>query len=147
MPSTEYRLPGRHPASSCALGQPQERLVQTFRQRRQPEAPCRMQACASALSRIPLIMYSACQSLRRMESIGEKKHAIRPGAGHHVEMMQRMMPVIHVHRPLRKYSRKIHSGADSEGEIYALPFVVARIGRRASYGGVRDPLIASREFQ
>jgi len=82
-----------------------------------------------------------------LESIDKKKYAVRPRAGDHIEMMQGMMLIVHVSRPISEDTWKIPRSGDTKGEIYIRPFVFARIRGGASDGGASDPGVIPGEFQ
>jgi hypothetical protein len=82
-----------------------------------------------------------------LEGIDKKKNAVRPRASNHIEMMQGMMLIVHVSRPISEDTWEIPSSGDTKGEIYIRPFIFAQIGGRASDSGTSDPAVVPGEFQ
>jgi hypothetical protein len=82
-----------------------------------------------------------------LEGIDKKKYAVRPSAGDHIEMMQGMMQIVHVIRPISEDTWEIPGSGDTKGEIYIRPFIFAQIGGGASNSGTSDPGVTPGEFQ
>ena len=53
-----------------------------------------------------------------LEGIRKKKYTVSPGASDHVEMMQGMMPVVNVSRPISEDSWEVGTGGYPKREIY-----------------------------
>lgn len=62
-------------------------------------------------------------------------------------MMQAMMPIVHLSRPISEHSWEIGSGGYPKREVYIRPFIFAGIGGGACDGGAIDPPVIPSEFQ
>jgi len=79
-----------------------------------------------------------------LQSAREEKYPVNPGAGLHVKMMQRQMPIVHSRGPIGEDIRQIAGIDNAKSEIDVRPPVFTFGRSRASDRSTTDAAISGR---